>query len=92
MKIRLEVKLQKQQKMKQLKINENGEGDLAGKIRSISEKYGISSNDIKNLTITAALIKLQQAASASGNNEDTGFINSLFGIANQLGIANQKFR
>ncbi len=73
-------------------IDENGEGDLAGKIRSISEKYGISSNDIKNLTITAALIKLQQAASASGNNEDTGFINSLFGIANQLGIANQKFR
>lgn len=73
-------------------IDENGESDLAGKIRSISEKYGISSNDIKNLTITAALIKLQQAASASGNNEDTGFINSLFGIANQLGIANQKFR
>ncbi|WP_177760740.1 flotillin family protein [Flavobacterium sp. I3-2] len=73
-------------------IDENGEGDLAGKIRSISEKYGISSNDIKNLTITAALIKLQQAATASGNNEDTGFINSLFGIANQLGIANQKLR
>jgi len=73
-------------------IDENGEGDLAGKIRSISEKYGISSNDIKNLTITAALIKLQQAATSSGNNEDTGFINSLFGIANQLGIANQKLR
>ena len=73
-------------------IDENGEGDLAGKIRSISDKYGISSNDIKNLTITSALIKLQQAASASGNNEDTSFINSLFGIANQLGISNQKLR
>jgi len=73
-------------------FDENNQGDIADKIRSISEKYGITSNDIKNLTITAALIKLQQAASASGNGEDTGFINSLFGIANQLGIANQKLR
>ncbi|MDM1299825.1 flotillin family protein [Empedobacter falsenii] len=71
-------------------IDEDGGSDLAGKVRSLADKYGISSNDIKNLTITAALIKLQQAASASGNNEDTGFINSLFGIANQLGVANKK--
>ena len=71
-------------------IDEDGGSDLAGKVRSLADKYGISSNDIKNLTITAALIKLQQAASASGNNEDTGFINSLFGIANQLGVSNKK--
>lgn len=71
-------------------IDEDGGGDLAGKVRSLADKYGISSNDIKNLTITAALIKLQQAATASGNNEDTGFINSLFGIANQLGVSNKK--
>lgn len=71
-------------------IDEDGGSDLAGKVRSLADKYGISSNDIKNLTITAALIKLQQAASASGNNEDTGFINSLFKIANQLGVSNKK--
>ena len=71
-------------------IDEDDGSDLAGKVRSLADKYGISSNDIKNLTITAALIKLQQAASASGNNEDTGFINSLFGIANQLGVSNKK--
>lgn len=71
-------------------IDEDGGSDLAGKVRSLADKYGISSNGIKNLTITAALIKLQQAASASGNNEDTGFINSLFGIANQLGVSNKK--
>lgn len=63
--------------------------NLSGKIKGLAEKYGISSNDIKNLTITAALIKLQQAATASGNTEDKGFINSLFGIANQLGISNK---
>lgn len=71
-------------------IDEDGGGDLAGKVKSLADKYGISSNDIKNLTITAALIKLQQAASSAGNNEDTGFINSLFGIANQLGVSNRK--
>lgn len=71
-------------------IDVDGGSDLPGKVRSLADKYGISSNDIKNLTITAALIKLQQAASASGNNEDTGFINSLFGIANQLGVSNKK--
>ncbi|GGE95800.1 Uncharacterized membrane protein YqiK, contains Band7/PHB/SPFH domain [Chishuiella changwenlii] len=71
-------------------IDPNEDGDLAGRIRGIADKYGISSNDIKNLTITAALIKLQQATTAAGNQEDTGFINSLFGIANQLGIANRK--
>ena len=71
-------------------IDEDGGGDLAGKVKNLAEKYSISSNDIKNLTITAALIKLQQAASSAGNNEDTGFINSLFGIANQLGVSNRK--
>lgn len=71
-------------------IDEDGGGDLAGKVKNLADKYGISSNDIKNLTITAALIKLQQAASSAGNNEDTGFINSLFGIANQLGVSNRK--
>ena len=71
-------------------IGEDGGGDLADKIRGLADKYGINSNDIKNLTITAALIKLQQAASTQGDEKDTGFINSLFGIANNLGISNKK--
>ena len=71
-------------------IGPDGQGDLAEKVRNLADKYGISSNDIKNLTVSAALIKLQQAASADGNETDTGFINSLFGIANSLGISNKK--
>lgn len=71
-------------------IGEDGSGDLAAKVRGLADKYGISSNDIKNLTITAALIKLQQAASNQGNVEDTNFINSLFNIAGNLGISNRK--
>jgi len=71
-------------------IGEDGNGDLAEKIRGLADKYGVSSNDIKNLTITAALLKLQQAAAAQGDEKDTGFINSLFGIASNLGISNKK--
>lgn len=71
-------------------IGEDGNGDLAEKIRGLADKYGINSNDIKNLTITAALIQLQQAATAQGNEQDTGFINSLFSMASNLGISNKK--
>ncbi len=71
-------------------LGPDGKGDLAEKIRGLADKYGVSSTDIKNLTVSAALIKLQQAASADGNSEDTGFINSLFGLAKNLGISNKK--
>jgi len=71
-------------------LGPDGNGDIAEKVRNLADKYGISTNDIKNLTVSAALIKLQQAANREGNNEDTGFINSLFGIAKNLGISNKK--
>ncbi len=71
-------------------LGPDGKGDLAEKVRGLADRYGISSNDIKNLTVSAALIKLQQAASSAENTEDTHFINSLFGIAKNLGITNKK--
>ncbi|MDR2285179.1 MAG: flotillin family protein, partial [Sphingobacterium sp.] len=71
-------------------LSPEGNGDIAEKIRNLADKYGISSNDIKNLTVSAALIKLQQAATAKEEEEDTGFINSLFGLARNLGISNKK--
>ena len=76
--------------IKQSLLGPDGNGDLAEKIRGLADRYGISSNDIKNLTVSAALIKLQQAASLAENAEDTGFINSLFGMAKNLGISNKK--
>lgn len=71
-------------------LGPDGKGDLAEKVRSLADKYGISSTDIKNLTVSAALIKLQQAASSEDNEEDKVFINSLFGMAKNLGISNKK--
>jgi uncharacterized membrane protein YqiK len=71
-------------------IGEDGNGDLGEKIKSLADKYGVSSNDIKNLTISAALVKLQNAATAKEDIEDSNFINSLFGMAKNLGISNKK--
>ncbi|WCM40958.1 flotillin family protein [Flavobacterium sp. CBA20B-1] len=76
--------------IKESLMGPDGKGDLAEKIRGMADKYGISSNDIKNLTVSAALMKLQQAASSQNNEEDAGFINSLFGLAKNLGISNKK--
>src|SRR5690606_31103972 len=76
--------------IKQSLLGADGKGDLAEKVRGLADRYGISSNDIKTLTVSAALIKLQQAASLAENAEDTGFINSLFGMAKNLGISNKK--
>ena len=71
-------------------LGSDSNGDLAEKIKGLADKYGISSNDIKNLTVSAALIKLQKAASSSEEEEDSNFINSLFGLAKNLGISNKK--
>ena len=71
-------------------LGPDGKGDLGNKIKELADRYGISSNDIKNLTVSAVLIKLQQAASSAENSDDTNFINSLFGMAKNLGISNRK--
>lgn len=71
-------------------LGPDGKGDLAEKVRGLADKYGISSNDIKNLTISAALVQLQQAAKNADDSEDSNFINSLFGLAKNLGISNKK--
>ena len=69
-------------------IGPDGSGDIAEKIKELSDKYGITSNDIKNLTVTAALLKLQ--AAASQNETDSGFISNLLGMAKNLGVADKK--
>ena len=69
-------------------IGPDGSGDLAEKIRELSDKYGITSNDIKNLTVSAALLKLQNAA--SDNDTDSGFISNLISMAKNLGVSDKK--
>lgn len=71
-------------------LGSNGDEDIADRIRGLADKYNISTNDIKNVTITAALLKLQQAA--AGNETDQGFIASLLSKVNALGMSNQTIK
>ena len=63
-----------------------GKGDLMERIRGLADKYNISTNDIKNLTISSLLLKMQQN-SAEG---DRATILNLTNLANSLGLSNKK--
>ncbi|MBL7705809.1 MAG: hypothetical protein JNM21_09730 [Taibaiella sp.] len=64
----------------------NGSGDLMERIANFAEKYNVSTNDLKNLTIASLLLKLQSNASA----DDKPGITNLANLVNSLGISNKK--
>lgn len=61
-------------------------GDLLERIRDLAEKYKISTNDIKNLTISSLILKMQQQSSEG----DRGTLLNLANLASSLGISNRK--
>lgn len=64
---------------------ENG-GDLLDRIRGFAEKYNITSNDIKNLTISSLILKMQQKSS----DEDRPLLLNLANLAANFGLSNRK--
>ncbi len=62
-------------------------GNLLGKIKEFATTYGISTEDIKNLTIANLLVNLK--GKATSNDEATMFGN-LFNLAKGLGLDNKK--
>ncbi len=62
-------------------------GNLLTKVREFSEKYGISSEDIKNFTIAGLLMELKDRS--NDRNEQT-MIGNLFNLAKGLGLSDQK--
>lgn len=68
-------------------LGEGGSGgDLLNRIRDFATKYNITSNDIKNLTISSLLLKMQQNSS----DEDRSSLLSLANLASSLGLSNKK--
>jgi len=61
-------------------------GDLLGRIREFADKYGITSNDIKNLTISSLILKMQQKSTDA----DRPSLLNLADLANSLGLSNRK--
>ncbi|SEC40763.1 Uncharacterized membrane protein YqiK, contains Band7/PHB/SPFH domain [Maribacter dokdonensis] len=64
-------------------------GNLLEKVKEFADKYGISSDDFKNLTIANLLMDLK--SKSSDNDEQTLFSN-LFNLAKGLGMSDKKLR
>lgn len=64
-------------------------GNLLEKVREFATKYGISSEDIKNLTIANILMDLKQK---STNEEENTLFSNLFNLAKGLGISDKKLK
>jgi flotillin len=64
----------------------NSKGELLEKIRDFADKYNVSTNDIKNLTLSSILLKMQQ----NSTSEDRPFISNLMNMVNQFGLSNKK--
>ncbi|SOC79615.1 Uncharacterized membrane protein YqiK, contains Band7/PHB/SPFH domain [Salinimicrobium sediminis] len=66
--------------------SDNVKGDLLDKIKMFTDKYGISSEDIKNLSIATLLNNLKQK---STDEEEQTIFGNLFTLADGLGLANK---
>lgn len=62
-------------------------GNLLEKIKGFADKYGISSEDIKNLTVAGLLIELQNR---SKDESEQGLFSNLMSMAKNLGLTDKK--
>lgn len=62
-------------------------GNLLDKVKDFADKYGISSEDIKNLTIANLLSNLQDKAEGSN---DQNMLSNLMNMAKGMGLSNKK--
>ena len=69
--------------------SEDVKGNLLEKVREFADKYGISSEDIKNLTIANLLSSLRQK---SDDTEEHTMLTNLTNLAKGLGISNSKLK
>lgn len=66
--------------------NGNGKTDLLSKLSQLIKSTGLTSEDLKNLTMTSLMLKLQNNASES----DKGLISNLWEQVQDLGLSNEK--
>lgn len=64
-------------------------GNLLEKVKEFADKYGVSSEDIKNLTIANLLIHLKER---SHDSEEQTLFSNLFNLAKGLGLDNKKLK
>ncbi len=64
------------------------QGNLIDKVKAMADRYGISSEDIKNLSIANLLLKMNKEA----DGEDSNMISNLLNFAKGLGISDKKLK
>lgn len=67
---------------------ENG-GYLFDRVREYAKKLGVSTEDIKNLSIASLILKMQ---SKSDSDEDKTFLGNLLNLAKSAGVSNKKLK
>ena len=63
------------------------QGDLFERIREYADRIGISTDDIKNLSIASLILKMQSQASTDN---DKSLLANLLNMAKSLGVSNKK--
>ncbi|WP_298314213.1 flotillin family protein [uncultured Aquimarina sp.] len=64
-------------------------GNLLEKVKEFATKYGVSSEDIKNLTIANILMDLKQKSTSQDEND---LFSNLFNLAKGLGLSDKKLK
>lgn len=65
------------------------QGNLLERIKDFADKYNISSEDLKNLTIAKLLMNLQNQADTK---DDTNMITNLLNMAKGMGLSDKKLK
>lgn len=76
------------QLVKEALINNDGDENLIGKIMNMVEKYKISSEDIKNLSVASLIFQLKGVA----NDQEQGILARAMDMAKHLGIDNKPLK
>jgi uncharacterized membrane protein YqiK len=76
------------QLVKDALMNHDGDENLIGKIMNMVEKYKISSEDIKNLSIASLIFQLKGVA----NDSEQGILSRAMDMAKHLGIENKPLK
>jgi uncharacterized membrane protein YqiK len=69
--------------------NGDDEVDLFERIRYYADRIGVSTDDIKNLTIASLILKMQRQCD---NDDDKGFLGNLLKMAKSMGLSNKKLK
>lgn len=62
------------------------EGNLMGRIKYLADKYNVTSNDLKNMSIASLLYKMRK----SSDQEDASIIDTLLDLSKSMGLENKK--